>query len=290
MNKSKGYALYLGCATPVKALKYEISARNLAKRLGVELVDVPEFGCCGFPVKSMDPFAALLMAARNLALAEERGMDMIGLCTGCVAVLSETKESLKNGRLRDKVNEKLRLLGVKEYSGRVTVKHFARFLFEDYGLDAVRERVVAPLGSLNFGVHYGCHYTKPGHAHGHFDDPSCPTTLDELIRSTGAKTIEYPNKNLCCGLTVMGVAEDLSFRLASEKLECLSNRGADAMIVACPSCCIAYENNQKPVGRSIGRTFNLPILYFTQVLGLATGLSEDDMGFEFNRIAFPRPL
>src|SRR3990170_4612931 len=100
MNKSKGYALYLGCATPVKALKYEISASNLA-------------------------------------LAEERGMDMIGLCTGCVAVLSETKESLKNGRLRDKVNEKLRLLGVKEYSGRVTVKHFARFLFEDYGLDAV---------------------------------------------------------------------------------------------------------------------------------------------------------
>src|SRR3989304_10386980 len=124
MNKSKGYALYLGCATPVKALKYEISARNLAKRLGVELVDVPEFGCCGVPVKSMDPFAALLMAARNLALAEGRGMDLVGLCTGCVAVLSETKESLKNGRLRDKVNEKLRVLGVKEYSGRVTVKHF----------------------------------------------------------------------------------------------------------------------------------------------------------------------
>ena len=278
------YAFYLGCATPVKALKYEISTRNLAKILGIELVDIPEFSCCGFPVKSMDSFAALLMAARNLAIAEEKGMDIIGVCTGCMAILSEAKEYLEDEKLRDKVNEKLKAIGVKEYTGRVKVKHFARFLYEDYRLDRIRDKIVTPLASLEFGIHYGCHYMKPTHAHGHFDDPSNPFTIDDLINITGAKTINYPNKNLCCGLTIMGTAEDISFRLAAEKLEYLSSRGVDAMVVACPSCCIAYENNQKLVGKRVGKEFNLPVLYFTQVIGLAMGLSEKDLGFEFNRI------
>ena len=278
------YAFYLGCATPVKALKYEISTRNLAKILGIELVDIPEFSCCGFPVKSMDSFAALLMAARNLAIAEEKGMDIIGVCTGCMAILSEAKEYLEDEKLRDKVNEKLKAIGAKEYTGRVKVKHFARFLYEDYRLDRIRDKIVTPLASLEFGIHYGCHYMKPTHAHGHFDDPSNPFTIDDLINITGAKTINYPNKNLCCGLTIMGTAEDISFRLAAEKLEYLSSRGVDAMVVACPSCCIAYENNQKLVGKRVGKEFNLPVLYFTQVIGLAMGLSEKDLGFEFNRI------
>ena len=278
------YAFYLGCATPVKALKYEISTRNLAKILGIELVDIPEFSCCGFPVKSMDSFAALLMAARNLTIAEEKGMDIIGVCTGCMAILSEAKEYLEDEKLRDKVNEKLKAIGVKEYTGRVKVKHFARFLYEDYRLDRIRDKIVTPLAPLKFGVHYGCHYMKPTHAHGHFDDPSNPSTVDDLINITGAKTINYPNKNLCCGLTIMGTAEDVSFRLAAEKLEYLSSRGVDAMVVACPSCCIAYENNQKLVGKRVGKEFNLPVLYFTQVIGLAMGLSEKDLGFEFNRI------
>lgn len=280
------YALYLGCATPVRALKYEISTRNVAKRLGIELVDLPEFSCCGFPVKSMDQFAALLMAARNLALAEERGLDIIGLCTGCMAVLAEARVQLKDEKLRDRVNKKLKTLGVPEYRQGVSVKHFARFLNEDYGLDALKEEIGAPLKSLKFGIHCGCHYAKPGLAHDHFDDPSNPASLDKLIQGAGAETIEYPEKNLCCGLTIRGAAEDVSTKLAAEKLEALTNRGVDAMVVACPSCCIAYENNQQLVGKKVGREFNLPVLYFTQVLGSALGLKEEDLGFEFNRIKF----
>ncbi len=282
------YAFYLGCATPVKALKYEISTRNLARSLGIELVDIPEFSCCGFPVKSMDSFAALLMAARNLAIAEEKGMDIIGVCTGCMAILSEAKEYLEDEKLRGKVNGKLKAIGVKEYTGRVKIKHFARFLYEDYRPDRIRDKIVTPLASLEFGIHYGCHYMKPTHAHGHFDDPSRPFTLDDIISVTGARPINYPNKNLCCGLTIMGTAEDLSFRLAAEKLECLSNKGVDAMVVACPSCCIAYENNQRLAGKRAGKEFNLPVLYFTQVIGLAMGLSEKELGFELNRIKVDR--
>lgn len=243
------YAFYLGCATPVKALKYEISTRNLARSLGIELVDIPEFGCCGFPVKSMDSFAALIMAARNLAIAEEKGMDIIGVCTGCMAILSEARECLEDEKLREQVNEKLKVLGVKEYTGKVKIKHLARFLYEDYRLDRIKVKVAASLAPLEFGIHYGCHYMKPTHAQGRFDDHSNPFTLDDIISITGARPINYPNKNLCCGLTIMGTAEDLSFRLAAEKLECLSNKGVDAMVVACPSCCIAYENNQRLAGK-----------------------------------------
>lgn len=283
-----GHAFYLGCTTPVKALKYEISARKLAGILGIELVDIQEFGCCGFPVKSMDSSSALIMAARNLAIAESHGMDIIGLCTGCVAILSEAKEYLKDEKLRMNVNEKLRFLGLNEYSGRVNVKHFARFLCEDYGLDRLKEKTIVPLDRVSFGVHYGCHYTKPAHAHGNFDDPSRPVTLDELVNATGAGTVGYPCKNLCCGLTIMGQAEDIAFKLAAEKLECLSDREADAMVVACPSCCIAYENNQKLAGKRAGKEFNLPVLYFTQVIGLAMGLSGEELGFELNRVSGDR--
>lgn len=278
------YAFYIGCTTPVKALKYELSTRNIARILGIELVDIPEFSCCGYPVKSMDLFAALLMSARNLALAEEKGLDIIGICTGCMATLSEAKTYLEDKGLRDKVNEKLKALGIKEYTGSVNIKHLARFLYEDYGLGTVKEKITTSLEPLKFGVHYGCHYMKPTHAYGCFDDPSNPVTIDALTTVTGAKTIDYPAKNLCCGLTIMGTAEDISFKLASEKLECLSNSGVDAMVLACPSCCIAYENNQKLAGKKTGKELNLPVLYFTQVIGLALGLSTEDLGFEFNRI------
>ena len=196
------------------------------------------------------------------------------------------KEYLKDEDLRREVNKKLKALGVKEYTGKVTVKHFARLLYEDYGLDRISGMVVDPLDSLAVGVHYGCHYMRPAHAHDRFDDPTHPVTLDRLIAVTGARTIDYPNKGLCCGLTIMGTSEDMSLRLAAEKLECLSDRGADAMIVACPSCCVAYENNQKPAGRVVGKTISMPVLYFTQVIGLAVGLSEKDLGFEFNRVRF----
>ncbi len=284
------YALYLGCATPVKALKYEISARNLAKHLGISLVDVPEFGCCGFPVKSMHSSAALLMAARNLALAEEKGMHIIGLCTGCMAVLSEAKECLENEALRNKVNEKLRDLGVGEYRGTVTIRHFARFLRQEYGLTALKGKIVMPLEQLQFGVHYGCHYMKPASAHEHFDDPSRPATIDEIITATGARTVDYPGKNLCCGLTAMGAAENIGLGLAAQKLESLSQIKVDAMVVACPSCCIAYENNQRLVAKKTGKEFDLPVLYFSQVLGLAAGLSGEDLGFEYNRISADKIL
>jgi len=234
----------------------------------------------------MDSFAALLMAARNLALAEKRGLDIIGLCTGCMATLCEARVQMKDEKLRNRVNAKLRTLGVPEYRQGVSVKHFARFLNEDYGLDALRKEIGAPLKSLKFGVHSGCHYAKPSHSHDHFDDPSNPASLDRLIQGAGAETIEYPEKNLCCGLTIRGAAEDISTKLAAEKLETLTSRGADAMVVACPSCCIAYENNQQLVGKKVGKEFNLPILFFTQVLGRALGLKEEDLGFEFNRIKF----
>lgn len=280
------YALYLGCAVPVKALKYEISARTLAGTLGIEFVDLPEFSCCGFPVKSMDPFAALVMAARNLAIAGEKGMNIVTLCTGCSAILNEAETYLADEHVRAEVNGQLRKMGMKGYAGGVTVRHFARVLWEEVGPDRLKEGISHPLTRERLAVHYGCHYMKPTHAHGHFDDPSHPVTIDGLLRVTGAETIDYMTKGQCCGLTVMGTDEDLGHRLALEKIEAVTRSGASALIVACPSCCIAYENNQGLLGRKSGKSFRLPVLYYTQILALGAGLTEKDAGFEFNRIAF----
>src|SRR5271169_1801837 len=260
------YALFLGCAVSSRALKYEISARNLCKFLGLDLIDLSEFGCCGFPAKAIDSDAALTMAARNLALAEEKGIDIVGLCTGCVAVLCEAMRELEVQEVREKVNRLLQQLGGPIYRGTIKVKHLARFLKEEYGMARLRRCLTVPQKHLSLAVHHGCHFARPAHAHGYFENHSHPSALNELLECAGATTVEYATEGLCCGLTILATAETESMRLVAEKLENLMEKKIDALVIACPSCGIAYENNQKLIGKKMAKNFNVPVLYFTQIL------------------------
>ena len=283
------YGLFLGCTVPVRALNYELAARKVGEKLGLEFQDIPEFGCCGFPVKSVDRMTFILMAAENLSVAEDANLDICSLCSACSSVLTEVDRQLKeNQTLRNRVNEELSRVG-RKYQGRIQVKHLARILHEDVGLPRIKEMVKRPLSEFNFAVHYGCHYLKPSDVYGEFEEPENPRTLDELLRLTGAKSIPYEDKNECCGGGVLGVDEATALKIAALKLDHVKASGADALVLICPFCNIMYEANQKKIEKLSETEFNLPVVYYPQVLGLALGIPPDELGFRMNRVK-PREI
>ena len=280
------YALFLGCSVPTRGLNYELSARKVAEKLGIELVDIPEFGCCGYPIRSVNNHAGYVMAARNLALAEKHGLDKImTLCSACTETLQEANHLFKhNPEYLAKVNEELKKMGL-EYKGTVEVRHIARVLWEDIGVDEIRKKVVFPLEGARFAAHYGCHYIKPSEIYDHFDDPENPTSLDDLIEATGAEAVRnYPEKDKCCGGAILGVSEEVTVKIAGSKLMTLTDYNVDALILICPFCSVVYEGNQKKAEKAYNTQFKLPVLYYTQILGLALGFSPDEVGFKLNRI------
>jgi heterodisulfide reductase subunit B len=283
------FALYLGCSVPVRGMNYEMSTRQVAKRLGIELVDVDGFSCCGFPAKPLDWRSGLLMAARNLALAEAQGLDILTLCSACTGTLTEANHRLKgDAKLRAWANEQLADLG-HTYKGTVRVRHVARMLYEEVGVEALRETITVDLADFGFAPHYGCHYLKPSHIYDHFDDPENPQSLDRLIEATGARVVRYEDESQCCGGGILGFDEETALLVTKQKLDHVVAAGADALVLICPFCAIMYEANQRRVESLYETEYKLPVLYYTQVLGLAMGFSLEEMGIKLNRIK-PRRL
>ncbi len=279
------YALYLGCTAPVRTLNYELAARNTAMQFGIELSDINDFGCCGFPVKSVHLDTALLMSARNLALAEEQGKDICSLCSSCTGTLAEANHALQqNDELRHRVNRELEATTGRRYNGSIQVRHYARVLYEEVGVDRIRERATVDLSDWRLAAHYGCHYLKPVEAHDCFDDPEDPQILDGLIEALGARSIDYEGRDQCCGGGILGADEDTALALPHLKLERAADAAADALVVVCPFCDIMYEFQQRRIEKLYGARYRLPVLFYPQILGLAIGLSADEVGLRLNRV------
>lgn len=283
MNRKK-FGLYLGCTVPVRGQNYELSARVVAAHFGIELVDVPSFTCCGFPIKSVSQHTSLVMSARNLALAEKQGLDMMTLCTACTGTQVEANHLLKHDKKKlAEVNEILAREGLS-YSGSVRVRHFARVLYEDIGIDRIREEVKVDLESLPVSAHPGCHFTKPSEAFEDFDDPEHPHIYDDLLNATGAVSLPYSERELCCGGAILGIRVDVAYSMVGRKLASMKKSGSEAMVLICPFCNVMYEQNQKKVEKEFAQEFNLPALYYPQLLGLALGYNPDELGFKINRV------
>ena len=276
------YALFLGCTIPARARNYELSARNVAEKLGIELVDMAKFICCGFPIKAADMEASELLGAYNLALAEEQGLDICALCSSCTSALSETSHLLTwDEERKNRINERLESLGL-QYGKGAKVKHFARVLFEEIGSDKIQDQFQKDLSGLKIAVHYGCHYLKPSQVHDHFDDVEDPRSIDALVELTGAQVVDYPGKKRCCGGPVLPVDEKLAMSVTKEKLDDISASGADAICLVCPFCSVMYDGNQKSIEAEYNVSYNLPVLYLTQILGLAMGIDRKDLGLNMN--------
>jgi heterodisulfide reductase subunit B len=272
------YALFLGCTVPVRAQHYELSARNVAKELGIELVDIPGASCCGFPMKAVDAATSMLIAARNISLASRQKLDVVTLCNSCTAMLSDAQMQLMNTEFHTKFKE----VGLS-YPNEVKVRHFVRMLYEDIGIERLRKAVKKPLDTLKIMPHYGCHYMRPSQLYG-FDNAEAPHTLDELVQVTGAESVEYAEKKMCCGGSVLGIDEDLAVTMSNYKLGVAKKKGADALVSICPFCTVMYEDNQRKAEAKFSTQYGIPVLYYPQLLGLSFGLDGNAVGLRFNRV------
>jgi len=283
--RESAYTLFLGCTVPVRALNYEISARKVAEKLDLHLSDVPDFSCCGYPIKSINRYAYLLMAARNLALAEKKGLPLCTLCSACCGSLTEANHEIQEDeKLRKRINKDLfEWLGLR-YEGGIRVTHFIRILDQGVGSIRISEQVRADLFSLRVAPHYGCHYTKPSTIYRRTEDPEDPKSLDELIKATGAQSVQYEDKLQCCGGGVLAIDEKIALAMAHKKLEHIRAQQADAMILICPFCNVMYEGNQRKIEKTYQTEYKLPVLYYPQLLGLALGLEPDEIGLKMNRV------
>jgi len=278
------YALFLGCTIPVRAQNYEMSAREVAKILGINFVDIPEFSCCGFPVKSSNAESSLVIAARNIAIAAKKGEKICTLCNACTSVLSEAnKELTENKELRDKVNKELKKIDL-EFKPGVEIKHFCRILYEDIGVEKIQNEIKKDLSKLSMSVHYGCHYLRPFELYDGFDDPENPVSVENLVAVTGAAVVDYKKKLECCGGAILGVEEDIALAMAKDKLDNVTDNKVDALVTICPFCNIMYEDNQRKIESKFNVEYKLPVLYYPQVLGLALGVEPKPLGFRLNKV------
>ena len=278
------WAFFPGCTVPVRNLNYEMSVRRTAEKLGLDLIDLPDFGCCGFPLKSLSTEEALVVAARNLALAKTAGHDIVTACSACAATLAEAEHLLAHDdHLAEEINQRLKETGLA-YEKGVRVRHYARILFEDIGPGKLADSVVKPLKGLRFAPHYGCHYLKPAEIMDHFDSPENPQSLAALINALGAEAVDYKGLKDCCGGGVLGVNEELAQKMAYSKLNELDSMNVTGLVVICPFCNVMFEGQQKSIAKKFGSKFKIPMFFYTQLLGLAMGFSPAEMGFKLNRI------
>jgi len=275
--------VYWGCVIPTVQYAYEMSVREVMPRLGVELVDLDNASCCGTPVQSINMFAAVYLAARNIAISEKTGFtDLLAVCNGCHLSLFEAHHFLSHDeKLREQVNALLKEEGL-HFSGKVKIWHAIDFLHDLVGEEAIRKAVTHPLSGLNLAVHYGCHILRPSSV-GTVDDPENPQKLDRLIEWLGAKSIPYPEKLDCCGSMLMMSQPDAAFTFTGLKLKAVQDSGADALVDLCPSCQNMFDMRQKSAAATAGVRVSMPVVYYTQLLGLAMGIPQEKLGLNLNR-------
>ena len=277
------YALYLGCLIPARELSYEHSVRKVLPALGVELIDMQDTNCCApFSIQSLDYMSWVALAARNLCIAEEMGLDILTLCNDCYESLLMVNTILKRDQgVKDRVNEVLSEVG-KEFKGTVDVKHLIDVLYEDVGVDKVKDAITEPFNDLKVGTQPGCHLTKPKRIHlGGIREFGF---LDELVEATGAETIDYDRKEMCCGGPLRGINDDLARKVARLKLINIKNAGVEGIVTVCPFCFIQLDLGQLEVQRHFKEKYNLPVLHFIELLRLAMGLKLTDLEVKSHRI------
>ena len=278
------YAIFWGCTIPARFPFMEKSIRLVLDKLGVGLFEMEGSTCC--PTKSIikigDDFTWYVTAARNIALAEDMGMDLMTPCNGCYSTLKAAAAELNiNHELRRDVNEILASAGI-EYKGTAQIKHLVEALYDDIGIGTIKSQITLPLDGMNIAVHYGCHMIRPSSAI-HFDDPNDPTKFDILVELLGAKSVDYRTKMICCGSDLNNAEDPLDAVALSREKILEVQEVADAMTMMCPACFTQYDSKQYLMQRS-GEKLHMPIVYFTELMGLAFGFKPSELGMDMHRV------
>jgi heterodisulfide reductase subunit B len=281
------FALFRCCPTSIFLKQYESSTDAVLRKLGVQFKDIKEFNCCGYPLRNIDARAFILSGARNLALAEKNGVHILTFCNCCFNSLKHVQYTLKeNPTLQQEINTTLEKEGLT-LQKPVEVKHLFEVLFNDIGLDEIRDKIVKSFSCLNIATHYGCHILRPKDIV-RFDNPIAPTIFDKLVALTGARSIDWQTKLDCCGSPLLGVEDELSLDLTQKKITDAKQSGADLLCSACVYCQLQFDRVQKRLVSRRNETEPLPSILYTQLLGLSLGIDGKALGIDLNELAISR--
>jgi heterodisulfide reductase subunit B len=278
----KCYTYFPGCSCSSEggARAYTWSTQAVSQALDIELIELNDWNCCGStPSGSIDELGAFCMAARDLALAEKKGLDLVTPCSACYVILNRTNSYLKQyPKLKAEVDEAL-AAGRLEYHGTVKTRHILDVVVNDIGYEAIKAKVKKPLSGLKVAPYYGCQVVRPNLG---FDHPESPQSLEKLIASLGGDPTPFPLKTHCCGGSLIITEEDMALGLVNKLLNSASSNGAECLITVCPLCQTNLDAYQGRAERKFKTNYKLPVLFFTQLMGIAFGLESKTLGLNKN--------
>jgi len=278
----KYYSYFPGCSTEATASPLGLSVLPVAKELDMNLVELEDWNCCGSsPYGSVDKLEATCIAARNLALAEKTGLDLVTPCSNCFVVLHGADARLKEfPALGGQVGEALAAANL-DYKGGVRVRHLAEVLYSDITPEVIRAKVTKPLKGLRVAPYYGCQLVRPNG----FDDPESPHSLDELVDSLGADVVSWELKARCCGSSLVMPEQEVALELINKLLRNAQENGAQCLVTPCPLCQINLDAYQSQVNSRFKTKYNLPVLFLTQLIGVALSVKPNALGLSRNIVS-----
>jgi heterodisulfide reductase subunit B len=278
------YTCFPGCSSSEgTAVAYGLSAKAISKALDIDLLELEDWNCCGStPYGSLDELGAACVAARNLALAEKTGLDLVTPCSACYITLNKVNTQLKEyPQFKNKVDEALAAANL-QYRGGVRVRHLAEVLFTDLGPEDIGARVRRKLTGLKVAPYYGCQIVRPKYG---IDDTEHPQFLEQMIGSLGAEAVDFPLKTRCCGGSLIIAEEELALGLIRKLLDNAREHGAQCLVAVCPLCQTNLDAYQARVNGKFHTDFNLPILFLTQLIGIALGIDAKALALEKNVVS-----
>lgn len=284
----RDYAYFLGCITPNRYPGIEVATKKSLNEFDINLLDMKGASCCPAPgvFGSFDLWTWLVVAARNIVIAEEMNADITTTCNGCYATLQEANHLLKNdANLRNRVNESLAKVE-KQYRGSLEVRHVIELLSDDVGFERIEKKVKRPLRGIKAAAHYGCHFLKPSETRMH-GSAERPTVLDSLVGSLGAESVDYKDKAMCCGAGggVRAANLEVALDMTAEKLDNMTEAGADCLVTPCAFCHLQFDRGQVELNEKYERRYQLPVVFMTQLMGLALGMDARQLGLYDNAIS-----
>lgn len=278
MSENNHYSYYPGCSLGASAQSYDISTRVISQDLGLSFQEVDDWNCCGATEYfSLNSLPAYSLVARNLSLASDQGnKDLVAPCSACYLNLHKTDKYMgKHADLNAQVNQALNAGGLSYQPGSLEVRHLLDVVVQDVGFEAIAEKVVQPLKGLRVAPYYGCLIVRPDSDY----NPEYPTHLDELLKTLGATVVDFPLKAHCCGGHMTQISEETAYELIRRIVHNADEYAADVIVTLCPMCQLNLDAYQPQVNRTFNTEYNLPVLFFTQMMGLAFGHSAEELGF-----------
>jgi heterodisulfide reductase subunit B len=284
------YPYFPGCCLSAEgfAKAFDWSIKEVNKVLGLEFKEIVDWNCCGsVPYDTLHEQASFSICARNLALAEKMGGDLVAPCSSCYVFLSRTNEYLqKYPKVKSEVEEALAAGGLT-YHGKVKVRKVLDIYVNDIGYEAIASKVKRSLTGLKVACYYGCQEVRPRFG---FDHPEMPESMDKLVSALGAVPVSFPLKSRCCGGSLIISEEDASLELIKKLLESAVSNGAEVMVTGCPLCQLNVDAYQALVNRKYKTDYKLPVLFFTQLMGIAYGLDEKELGLKTSIVPVKKVL